>query len=266
MMRLYKSPEEIERMRHAASITSKTFQKIFEFVTPGKTEKQVHGLIVGEFLQQGADMEAYGAIVAGGANACVLHYRDNNQPLIDGELLLIDAGCQFDYYASDVTRTFPIGKKFSPTQKAVYEIVLNAQKAAINEAKPGSTLARMHEAAISVIVDGLIDLKILTQSRNEIIENALFKRYFPHNTSHWIGMDTHDIGDYFVDGKPRALEPGMYFSVEPGLYFDPSDDTVSNEFKGIGIRIEDDVLVTSSGNDILTQSIKKSVADMEGRN
>ena len=264
-MRLHKTPEEVERMRAAAAVTRATFKKIYETVRPGQNERDVHGLILGEFLRGGGDMEAYGSIVAGGANACVLHYRSNNMPLRDGELLLVDAGAQRDYYASDVTRTFPVGRKFTPEQKALYEIVLSAQDAALAVARPGSSLPAIHEAGLDVLVDGLRDIKLLAGTRDEIKEKQTYKRFFPHNTSHWIGMDVHDVGDYTENGKPLALAPGMYFSVEPGLYVDPTDDAAPPAFRGIGIRIEDDVLITLDGKEIITSGIAKSVAELEDR-
>jgi Xaa-Pro aminopeptidase len=264
-MRLHKSPEEVERMRAAAAVTRATFKKIYETVRPGQNERDVHGLILGEFLRGGGDMEAYGSIVAGGANACVLHYRSNNMPLRDGELLLVDAGAQRDYYASDVTRTFPVGRKFTPEQKAMYEIVLAAQEAALAAARPGSTLPAIHEAGLDVLVDGLREINLLSGSRDEIKEKQTYKRFFPHNTSHWIGMDVHDVGDYTENGKPLPLAPGMYFSVEPGLYVDPTDEAAPAAFRGIGIRIEDDVLITVDGKEIITSGIAKTVAELEDR-
>ncbi len=264
-MRLRKTAEEVERMRAAAAVTRTTFKKIYESVRPGHNERDVHGLILGEFLRNGGDMEAYGSIVAGGANACVLHYRSNNMPLNDGQLLLVDAGAQLQYYASDVTRTFPVGRRFTPEQKALYEIVLAAQEAALATAKPGSTLPAIHEAGLDVLIDGLREIKLLSGSRDEIKSSLSYKRFFPHNTSHWIGMDVHDVGDYTREGKPLALEPGMYFSVEPGLYVDPSDTVAPASFRGIGIRVEDDVLITESGHEIITAGIAKSVKELENR-
>ena len=264
-LRLRKGPEEIERMRAAASATRKTYAKIYQTVRPGMSERDVHGLILGEFLSHGGEREAYGSIVAGGGNACVLHYRDNNMPLKDGDLLLIDAGSEFQCYASDVTRTFPVGKAFSPEQKAVYEIVLASQKAAIAKATVGSSLPQIHDEATAKLVDGLLALKLMKGSRDEIIAKGDHKRYYPHGTSHWIGMDVHDVGVYQEGGKPVRLETGMYFSVEPGLYFDPSDESVPAAFRGIGVRIEDDVLVTAAGPDVVTTGIAKEVRELENR-
>lgn len=265
LLRLRKTADEIDRMRAAASITRKTFEKVYQNTRPGMSEKDVYGIIQGEFLKNDADMESYGTIIAGGANACVLHYRDNNQPLRDGELLLIDAGAQFQYYASDVTRTFPIGKTFSAEQRALYDIVLRSQKAAIAKATVGSSLPAIHNEAVSVLIDGLLDLKFLKGSKDEITEHHAYRRFYPHSTSHWIGMDVHDVGVYQHGDQPIALESGMYFSVEPGLYVQPEDDSVPAAFRGIGIRIEDDILVTDTGPDIVTTGIAKEISELENR-
>lgn len=266
LMRLRKGPEEVERMRDAAAVTRQTFAKVYRTVRPGMTERDVHGLILGEFMAGGAEMEAYGGIVAGGNNACCLHYRDNDQLLKDGDLLLIDAGAQKHYYASDVTRTFPIGRRFSSEQKAVYEIVLAAQKAAIAKATVGSTLPKIHDEATGQLIDGLLSLGILKGSKDEILAKGSHRKYYPHGTSHWIGMDVHDVGMYRDRGDWMKLESGMYFSVEPGLYFDAADESVPAPFRGIGIRIEDDVLVTAQGPDVLTDGIAKEVHELENRN
>ena len=264
-LRIAKEPAEIDRMKKAASITSKTFRKIYGAVRPGMTEREVHGIIAGEFYAGGADMESYGTIIAGGENACILHYTENNMPLKQGELLLIDAGAQFQYYASDVTRTFPIGKTFSGPQRALYEIVLAAQIAGISKATVGSSLPAIHDASLAILVDGLKDLKLIEGSRAEIIEKQTYRRFYPHGTSHWIGMDVHDVGEYTANGAPISLRPGMYFSVEPGLYINPADDLAPAEYRGIGIRIEDDVLVTPHGPEVLTAGIAKNVSELENR-
>jgi Xaa-Pro aminopeptidase len=263
-LRLRKHPEEIDRLRAAASVTRQTFGKIYKTVRPGLSERDIHALILGEFYA-GGDMEAYGSIVASGSNACVLHYHENNQPLRDGELLLIDAGAQYDYYASDVTRTMPIGRCFTPEQRAVYDVVLAAQKAAISKAVPGSTLVAVDEAAVSVLVDGMLDFGWLSGSREEIVTKMLYRKYYPHGTSHWIGMDVHDVGIYWQDEEPVRLAPGMYFSVEPGLYIDPQDTTVPMAFRGIGVRIEDDLLITEGGAEVITAGIEKEAAALEHR-
>lgn len=264
-LRLRKEAAEVDRMRAAAEITRAAHLRAMKETKPGINERDVHGFLLGEFLRGGAEMEAYGAIVAGGDNACILHYRDNNAVLKDGQLLLIDAGSQFEYYASDVTRTFPIGKRFTSEQRAVYEIVLAAQKASIAAAVPGASLELVHTTAIEKLTDGLMSLGLLKGARDDLIANRAFFKYYPHGTSHWIGMDVHDVGVYYVDGKPQALEAGMYFSVEPGLYFDPNDQTIPSGFRGIGVRIEDDVLVTATGNEVITAAIPKELDALENR-
>lgn len=261
--RLLKSPEEIARMKAAAEITRKTFAVILAELKPALTERDVHATIMHQFLKGGAEMEAYGSIVAGGDHACVLHYTDNNMPLIDGELLLIDAGSQVDNYASDVTRTFPINGKFKPAQKALYEICLRAQKAAIAVAKPGATLVDIQDVAFKTIAEGLIEIGLIKVPLAEAMEKAVYKHFCPHSISHWIGLDVHDAGLYSVNGKPVLLEPGMYFSVEPGIYINSDDATVPAEYRGIGIRIEDDVLITDSGNIVLTGKIPKEISEIE---
>lgn len=266
-LRLHKGPEEVERMRGAAAISAKAYERVYREVRPGMTEKTVHGILVGEFLANGGDMEAYGSIVAGGENACILHYHENCDVLRDGELLLIDAGAQFEYYASDVTRTFPIGRKFTPAQRACYDVVLAAQLAAIAKAMPGSSLVAMHEAMAEVLLDGLIDLKLLKGSRDELKASNAVRKYMPHGLSHWIGMDVHDVGVYYdppgADAIPLA--PGMYFSVEPGIYVPKGDDSAPAELRGVGIRIEDDVLVTKGAPDVITGAITKDAAKLENR-
>ena len=264
-LRLHKEPTEAERMRAAAAATHGAFERIFRMTRPGLSERDIHGMIVGEFLQRGAEMEAYGSIVAGGANACILHYRSNNQPLREGELLLVDAGAQYEYYACDVTRTFPIGKRFSPEQLALYEIVLRAQRAAIAKALPGGTLNAIHDEATAVLIDGLVHVGLLQGSRDEILSNKSFRRYFPHGTSHWIGLDVHDVGLYQDQRGPIPLAAGMYFSVEPGIYVDPQDLTAPEAFRGVGIRIEDDVLITETGHEVVTAGIPKEPEDLENR-
>jgi Xaa-Pro aminopeptidase len=264
-VRLRKQPEEADRLRAAATATKKAYATVLPLIRPGMNERDVHGLLIGEFMKNGGEMEAYGSIVAGGANACVLHYRENNMPLKDGELLLIDAGTQYQYYASDVTRTLPVGKRFTPEQKDLYEIVLAAQKAAIHEARVGQTLKHIHDAAVDKLVDGLLTVKLLKGSKAEIVEKGTFRKYYPHGTSHWIGMDVHDVGQYQDGDAHVPLESGMYFSVEPGLYVDPADENAPPAFRGIGIRVEDDVMVTPSGPDVFTAGIAKEVHELENR-
>jgi Xaa-Pro aminopeptidase len=268
-MRQIKGAEEIDRMAKAAKITESAFRTIYDRTRPGMNEKEVYGIILSEFLRQGADMEAYGTIVAGGNNACILHYVSNDMMLRDGELLLVDAGAQLEYYASDVTRTFPIGKRFTPAQKSLYEIVLEANKRAIECVKIGSTIPEVHQKAVEILVSGLLELKLLQGSKSEIIDLGTYKKYYMHNTSHWLGMDVHDVGPYNaeIDGQwiPVKFEAGMVLTVEPGLYIPADDDSVPKEFRGIGIRIEDDILVTEGGYRNLTLGIPKEVVELENR-
>ena len=262
-LRLIKQPSEIARMKAAASVTKKAFVKVLSELSDKQTERDVHATILNEFLRGGAEMEAYGSIVAGGNHACILHYRDNNAPLSAGELLLIDAGCQVDNYASDVTRTFPISGKFSSAQKALYEVCLQSQKDAIEAAKPGKTWVDVQDAAFKTLAQGLIDLGLIKMPLTESIEKNAHKHFCPHSISHWIGLDVHDSGRYMNAGKPIPFEPGMYFSVEPGIYINASDTSVPDAYRGIGIRIEDDVLITASGNEVLTAGIPKEVSEVE---
>lgn len=268
-MRHHKGPEEVGRMTRAARITESAFKNLYANVRPGMNEREVHGMLVAEFLRQGADMEAYGSIVAGGDNACILHYIENNMVLREGTLLLVDAGAQFDYYASDVTRTFPVGNRFSPAQKALYEIVLEANKSAISAVAIGSTIPDVHQCALEVLVAGLLDLKLLTGSAAEVFDSGAYKKFYMHNTSHWLGMDVHDVGPYFnpVNGEwlPVKFEAGMVLTVEPGLYIPVDDNAIPAEFRGIGIRIEDDILVTADGHRNLTSGIPKEIIELENR-
>lgn len=262
-LRIIKRPEEIARMRAAASITKNAFTRVLSELDPKQSERDIHATLLNEFLRGGADMEAYGSIVAGGNNACVLHYRDNNAPLRAGQLVLIDAGCQVDNYASDVTRTFPVSGRFSPSQRALYEICLQSQKDAITQAKPGNNWMDVQDAAFKTLAQGLIDIGLIKMPLAEAIEKNAHKHFCPHSISHWIGLDVHDAGRYRDEKGPVPFEPGMYFSVEPGIYINSSDDSVPEEFRGIGIRIEDDVLITQSGCEVLTAGIPKEVSEVE---
>jgi Xaa-Pro aminopeptidase len=262
-LRIIKRPEEIARMRAAASITKNAFTRVLSELGPKQSERDIHATLLNEFLRGGADMEAYGSIVAGGNNACVLHYRDNNAPLRAGQLVLIDAGCQVDNYASDVTRTFPVSGRFSPSQRALYEICLQSQKDAIAQAKPGNNWMDVQDAAFKTLAQGLIDIGLIKMPLAEALEKNAHKHFCPHSISHWIGLDVHDSGRYRDEKGPVPFEPGMYFSVEPGIYINSSDESVPEEFRGIGIRIEDDVLITESGCDVLTAGIPKEVSEVE---
>ena len=219
-------------------------------------------MLLDTFRRHGSERPAYGSIVGSGPNACVLHHRKNDRQIGEGELLLIDAGCEYGYYASDVTRTFPVGRDFSREQQAIYELVLEAQLEGIAATRTGATLDEIHKLSVETITGGLLRLGLLSGEPEKIIETNGYKRFFMHRTSHWLGMDVHDVGNYFVDGQPRKLEPGMVLTVEPGIYISPTDDTVGPEWRGIGVRIEDDVLVRETGPEVLTAGIPKTVEEV----
>jgi len=232
------------------------------FTRPGHYEFEVEAELLHEFCRHGARQPAYTSIVAGGANACTLHYIGNDACLNDGDLLLIDAGCEFASYASDITRTFPVNGKFSAAQKDVYEIVLAAQTAAIAAARPGNPWDAPHEAAVRVLAQGFIDLKLCQGSLEAVLESGSYKQFYMHRTGHWLGMDVHDVGEYKLGDAWRPLTPGMTLTVEPGCYIRPADN-VPRELWNIGIRIEDDVLITDAGNEVLTQDAPKTVREIE---
>lgn len=261
-MRLIKDAHELSLMRRAARISAAAHRRAMGFVRPGLSEYQVEAELLHEFRRQGAQAPAYPPIVAGGANACVLHYVSNRATLRDGELLLIDAGCEFDGYASDITRTFPVNGRFSSAQRDVYQLVLAAQAAAIAAVQPGNRWDAPHRAALEVLAQGLIDLRLLTGSRDEVLEKEAYRRFYMHRTGHWLGLDVHDAGSYKQDGEWRLLVPGMTLTVEPGCYIRPAED-VPQAFWNIGVRIEDDVVVTAEGCEVLTQDAPKSVAEIE---
>jgi len=261
-LRLYKSSHELKLMRRAAEITTGAHIRAMRSARPGGTEAGLEAEIVHEFMRNGARFPAYPCIVGAGKNACVMHYVKNDAPLRDGDLVLIDAGCEYHYYACDVTRTFPINGKYSPVQRALYEIVLEAQLAAIATIKPGATFNAPHETAVRTMVEGLVDLKIMKGDVDELIESEAYKKFCVHKSSHWLGLDVHDVGDYRVENAWRTLEPGMVLTIEPGLYM-PSDDSVPVKYRGIGIRIEDDVLVARGGHEVLTAAAPKTVKDVE---
>jgi Xaa-Pro aminopeptidase len=260
-MRLYKSRAEQGTLRRAAQIAVGAHRRAMRFVRPGRMEYEVMAEIQHEFRTHNADL-SYPPIVAGGANACVMHYRDNDQRLCDGDLLLLDAGCEYDYYASDITRTFPVGGRFSPAQRAVYEVVLEAQTAAIDKVRPGNHWNEPHEAAVRAITQGLVKLGLLKGPVARLIKEQAYQPYFNHRTGHWLGIDVHDVGDYKVGGEWRVLESGMALTVEPGIYIRPSSQ-VPKEFRNIGIRIEDDVLVTKGAAEVLTGALGKTPEAIE---
>jgi Xaa-Pro aminopeptidase len=261
-MRLYKDPQELALLRRAAEISSGAHRRAMRLTRPGWYEYEVEAELMHEFLRFGAQAVAYPSIVASGPNACVLHYRDNNRQAQDGELLLIDAGCEFQGYASDITRTCPVNGKFAGAQKAVYELVLAAQLACIDAVKPGRAFHDYHQVAERVLAQGLIDLGLCEGSLDTVLETGAYKQFYMHRAGHWLGLDVHDVGLYRVNGESRTLEPGMVLTVEPGCYIRPGDE-VPEEFWNIGVRIEDDVLVTPAGNENLTGTTPKTIADVE---
>jgi Xaa-Pro aminopeptidase len=261
-MRLRKSPAEVETMRMASRITREAHEAAMARARPGMHEYEVEAMLLDTFRKRGSERPAYGSIVGSGPNACVLHYRRNDRTIQAGDLLLIDAGCEYGYYASDVTRTFPVGRDFSRTQRAIYELVLEAQLEGIAAVRSGTTLDAIHKLTVEVIARGLLRLGLLQGEPEKVIEEGAYKRFFMHRTSHWLGMDVHDVGTYFVDGKPRPLESGMVLTVEPGIYVAPDEDTVDPEWRGIGVRIEDDVVVTPTGSEVLTAGIPKTAEEV----
>jgi Xaa-Pro aminopeptidase len=262
-MRLIKSDEEIDVMRRAAAISAEAHRQAMLTVRPGMMEYEIEAVLLHQFYRSGSRAPAYNSIVAGGANACVLHYVDNNRPLRDGDLLLVDAGCELDCYASDITRTFPVNGRFSSAQKDVYELVLAAQLAAIDKVRPGCHWSEPHEAALQVLVRGFIDLGLCRGSPESVLESGDYRRFYMHRTGHWLGLDVHDAGEYKqADGSWRMLQPGMVLTVEPGCYIRPADD-VPEAFWNIGIRIEDDALVTADGCELLTAAVPKTVVEIE---
>ena len=262
VLRLVKDPHEISLMRRAATISAEAHRRAMERTRVGWYEYEVEAELAHEFLRSGAQAVAYSSIVAGGPNACVLHYRDNNRRLQDGELLLIDAGCEYHGYASDITRTFPANGKFSGPQKAIYELVLAAQQACIDAVKPGADFHDYHKVAERVLAQGYIDLGLCKGTLDKVLEDGSYKQFYMHRAGHWLGMDVHDAGLYQVKGASQKLLPGMVLTVEPGTYIRPADN-VPTEFWDIGVRIEDDVLVTASGIENLTIAAPKSIADVE---
>ena len=261
-MRLFKDAHEIERMQRSADIASGAHRRAMRATVAGRFEYEIEAELLHEFRLHGAQSPAYTSIVAGGANACVLHYVENNAALHAGDLLLIDAGCELDGYASDITRTFPVSGQFSAAQKDVYEMVLASQLAAIDAVQPGSHWNAPHEAALKVLAQGMIDLGLCTGSVDGVLESGDYKRFYMHRTGHWLGLDVHDVGEYKQAGDWRSLQPGMTLTVEPGCYIRPAD-SVPQHLWNIGIRIEDDVLVTAQGHHVLSHAAPKSVADIE---
>jgi Xaa-Pro aminopeptidase len=269
-LRLRKTPEEIARLREAARISAEAHELARQVARPGLSERQVQAVIEQHFLEQGARGPAYGSIVAGGDNACVLHYTANNAVLRDGDLLLIDAGCSLaDYYNGDITRTFPVGGRFSAEQRALYDLVLAAQEAAVASVKPGFTAEGVHDTALRVLVGGLVELGLLLGEVDGLIEQGAYRHLYMHRTGHWLGLDVHDVGAYRLGEHHVELETGMVLTVEPGLYISDrlpvpeGQPAIDGRWKGIGIRIEDDVAVSDRGHEVLTAGALKAAAAME---
>ena len=261
-LRLYKTREELAVMRKSADVAVEAHQRAMRACRPGMNEADIHAELLHTFTRHHCE-PSYSPIVAGGANACVLHYIANRDTLNDGDLLLIDSGAEYDGYASDVTRTFPVNGKFSSEQRDLYEVVLAAQLAAIDKARPGAAWQEVHDEAVRVATQGMIDLGILKLSLDEEIEQEGYKHFYVHNTGHWLGLDVHDVGEYLIDGHSRELEPGMVMTVEPGIYIPPNDTSVRKCFRGIGIRIEDDVAITKGDPQVLTGGLAKTVKGVE---
>ncbi|MBR5557716.1 MAG: aminopeptidase P N-terminal domain-containing protein [Acinetobacter sp.] len=261
-MRLHKSAKEIELMQIAANISSEAHIRAMQTVKPDMMEYALEAELNYIFGQNGC-VPAYNSIVGGGANGCILHYVENNQVLKDGDLVLIDAACEYQLYASDITRTFPVNGKFSPEQKALYEVVLKAQLAAIDAVQVGNSYKEPHHVAVRILVQGLLDLGLMQGDLDQIIKSERFNQFYMHGTGHWLGMDVHDVGSYKAEGDWRNYEAGMVVTIEPGLYIAPDDETVDVKWRGIGIRIEDDVVATAEGPLVLTKNVVKSVADIE---
>ncbi len=262
-MRLYKSAAEIRSIRKAALISVEAHKRAMRFVRPGIKEYQVEAEIIHTFMQNGAHSAAYPSIVGSGRNSCILHYIKNSATLKKDDLLLIDAGAEYDYYAADITRTFPVSGRFSRAQRRLYQIVLNAQYAAIKQVRPGSHWNQPHEAAVKVITEGLVELGLLKGRVTTLIKSGAYKKFYMHRTGHWLGMDVHDVGEYKEGNVWRTLEPGMVLTIEPGLYIPAGAKKVDKRWWNIGIRIEDDVLVTKDGCDVLSDDIVKEIDDIE---
>ncbi len=260
--RLIKSEAELALLRHAAEISARAHVRAMRAARPGLAEYHLQAELEHEFRWQGGSGPAYASIVGGGPNACVLHYIENRDPLKRGELVLIDAGAEFDLYAGDITRTFPVDGRFTEPQRALYEVVLGVQERAVAAVAPGMTLAEIHAGVVRGLTEGLIGLGLLEGGVQARIDDESYKRFYLHSTSHWLGLDVHDVGGYRRDGEPRPLVPGMVLTVEPGLYV-PAADDIPEAFRGIGIRIEDDVAVTAEGHEVLTAGVPKRVADIE---
>jgi Xaa-Pro aminopeptidase len=262
-MRLFKDAEEVELMRRAGEISAQGHLRAMQACRPGMMEYQLEAEILHHFAMQGCRQPAYSTIVGGGANACILHYIENNEPLQAGDLVLIDAGCELDCYAGDITRTFPVNGRFSDEQKAIYSLVLKAQKACIELARPGVLWNEVHDASVRILTAGLIELGLLKGELEQVIAAGGYRDFYMHRIGHWLGMDVHDVGDYKLEGEWRPLAAGMVMTVEPGIYIAADNTEVEARWRGIGIRIEDDVLITESGCEVLTAAVPKEIDEIE---
>ena len=261
--RLFKCADEVQIMRKAATISAAAHRQAMKVCKPGMYEYELEAELLHGFMKAGSRSVAYNSIVGSGDNACTLHYVENARQMKAGDLVLIDAGCELEHYASDITRTFPVSGTFSKEQRAIYELVLEAQAAAIEVIKPGNHWNEPHEISVKVITEGLVNLGLLKGDVNTLIAEEKYKQFYMHKIGHWLGMDVHDVGDYKIAGLWRVLEPGMIMTVEPGIYIAPDDDSVAKKWRGIGIRIEDDVLITKTGNEILSIDAPKNIDEIE---
>jgi Xaa-Pro aminopeptidase len=262
-MRLIKSDAEIELMKKSNFIAQEAHIQAMKKTKPGMYEYEIEAIIENIFRRHGAYSSAYNPIIGSGINATILHYNENNSLMKDGDLLLIDAGAEYNYYASDITRTFPVNGKFSPVQKAIYQVVLKAQLEAIKIAKPGVKFDDIHNLTVRILSEGMLDIGLLKGSLDEVLEKKEYKKFYMHRTSHWLGIDVHDRGLYYIKGKSRKLEKGMVLTIEPGIYIQENVENVPKEFIGIGIRIEDDILITENGNENLSERVPKFIDDIE---
>lgn len=262
-LRLLKDPEEISRIRSATALTAGAFRKTLAGTRPGMGEWEVEALLESSFRKGGAEGPAFPTIVGSGGNGCILHYSRNRDSIQEEDLVLLDGGAELGLYCGDVTRTYPAGGRFTPRQTEVYEVVRRAHESAISQVKPGGTVAQVHRTALECLTCGLLDLGVLSGEMEELLEAEAYKPFFPHRTSHWLGLDVHDVGDYASKSVPRVLEPGMVLTVEPGLYFSPASDLPDHGFEGTGVRIEDDLLVTEDGSENLTGSVPVSPEELE---
>lgn len=261
-IRLIKSDYELARLQRAIDISAAAHCRAMRSVEAGMMEYELEAEILHEFTRRGSRSPAYGSIVGGGANACVLHYVANNKPLNPGDLVLVDAGAEYEYYAADITRTYPINGKFSPEQRVIYELVLHAQLAVIEKIRPGLLWTEMQNTVVQIFTQGLVDLKILTGDVKELIAQQKYKSFYMHGSGHWLGMDVHDVGVYQINNQARELKPGMVFTVEPGLYIKANNE-IDKKWWNIGVRIEDDVLVTKNGCKVLSDGVPKTIEEIE---